>query len=360
MALKQMTDLRAVRSQRLRRPVREVACQQVIKPDIHDDAGIASVRRLELRAHFGDRRMRIGIDVDRAVQGKTATDAQRQIRIDRAMHEVAEKAADDHRFVVAGSQRMGKMVHSAGFVVRRALVERGQAHVIIASMSPDLTALPAFSSAVDGLLLPGAAGSIELVAAIADEQPRAATAVICHPHPLQGGTMHNKVVTMLERSLRELGLDTVRFNFRGVGNSEGSFDEGKGEGDDLATIVDWVRATKPGDAIWLAGFSFGSYVALSRAVALDAAALISIAPPVGRWDFDSISLPDCPWLIVQGEEDEVVDPAAVFAWVDSLADPPHLVRMPETGHFFHRRLIDLRGAVKNAARAWLPAARSEA
>ena len=169
--------------------------------------------------------------------------------------------------------------------------------------------------------------------------------------------MHNKVVTMIERALRESGLDTVRFNFREAGNSEGSYDKGVGERDDLAAVVAWVRRVRPDDALWLAGFSFGSYVSISQCVPLKADALISVAPPVGRWDFDSIALPRVPWLIVQGEADEVVEPDAVFDWVDNLKHKPELVRMPDTSHFFHRRLMDLRGAIKHAVRSWLPAAR---
>lgn len=216
------------------------------------------------------------------------------------------------------------------------------------------TAFPAEAATV---LLSGPAGAIELACAVPEPgTARAGTAVICHPHPLQGGTMHNKVVTIIERALRELGLATVRFNFRGVGASEGSYDEGNGESDDLAAIVGWVREVRPDDAIWLAGFSFGSYVALRNAQRLDAAALVTVAPPVGRWDFSQITLPACPWLVVQGEEDEVVDPAAVFDWIASLAEPPQLVRMPETGHFFHRRLMDLRGLLKNALQSHLPPA----
>ena len=215
----------------------------------------------------------------------------------------------------------------------------------------------AFPAEATVLLLPGPAGAIELACALPEPgTARAGTAVICHPHPLQGGTMHNKVVTIIERALRELGLATVRFNFRGVGASEGSYDEGNGESDDLAAIVGWVREVRPGDAVWLAGFSFGSYVALRYAQRLVAAALVTVAPPVGRWDFSQITLPECPWLVVQGEEDEIVDPAAVFDWIDSLAEPPQLVRMPETGHFFHRRLMDLRGLLKNALQSHLPPA----
>ncbi|HET7359625.1 MAG TPA: alpha/beta fold hydrolase [Rhodanobacteraceae bacterium] len=210
------------------------------------------------------------------------------------------------------------------------------------------------------LLLDGPAGKLEVMLDLpAAGDARAGVGVICHPHPLEGGTLRNKVVTMLERSLRESGLATVRFNFRGVGASAGSYDEGRGESEDLAAVVAWARRMHPGDALWLAGFSFGSYVALRNAARLRADALITVAPPVGRtWDFDAIELPACPWLVVQGEADEVVDPAAVFAWLDTLDPAPAVVRMPDTGHFFHRRLMDLRGAVKNAVRGWLPPERT--
>lgn len=220
------------------------------------------------------------------------------------------------------------------------------------TLDPDPTAFPDQPAS---FTLRGPAGTLETLTDVADPVvARRGVAVVCHPNPAQGGTMHNKVVTMVERALRESGLDTVRFNFRGTGESEGSYDEGNGEGDDLAAVVDWVRRTRPDDALWLAGFSFGSYVTLRNAARLGAAALISIAPPAGRWPFEGFALPECPWLVVMGEEDEVVEPQAVFDWIDSLEVKPELVRMPETGHFFHRRLMDLRGAVKNAARHWLP------
>ena len=205
--------------------------------------------------------------------------------------------------------------------------------------------------------LSGPAGKLETISNVAEPaEARRGVAVICHPNPVEGGTMHNKVVTMVERSLRERGLDTMRFNFRGTGESEGQHDYGNGESDDLAAVVRWVRTVRPGDALWLAGFSFGSYVSLRNAVALDADALISIAPPVARrhYEFDRIALPTCPWLVVMGESDEVVDPQAVFDWIDSLHQKPELVRMPDTGHFFHRRLMDLRGAIKHVVQDWLP------
>jgi alpha/beta superfamily hydrolase len=218
-------------------------------------------------------------------------------------------------------------------------------------------AAPAFPSESTTLLLDGPAGALEVAVDRSDAAPLPAVAIICHPLPIEGGTMHNKVVTMLARSLRELGLDTVRFNFRGTGNSEGSFDDGVGEADDLRAVATWVRAQRPEAALWLAGFSFGAYVSLRMAAELQPSMLISIAPPVRRsWDFDSLVPPTCPWLVIQGEADEVVDPQAVFDWIDTMRDPPDLVRMPGTGHFFHRKLMDLRGAIKHGVRAYLPAA----
>jgi uncharacterized protein len=224
-----------------------------------------------------------------------------------------------------------------------------------ASPTPD----PAhFPDQLTEFTLQGPVGALEAISDIA-ERPgaRRATAVICHPNSKDGGTMRNKVVTMLERSLRESGLDTLRFNFRSAGESAGEYDNGAGESEDLAAAVAWVRTMRPDDELWLAGFSFGSYVTLRNAVRLKADALISIAPPVQRWSYDTLALPTCPWLVVMGEEDEIVEPQAVFDWIDSLERPPELVRMPETGHFFHRRLMDLRGAVKHWALDYLPPVR---
>ena len=222
---------------------------------------------------------------------------------------------------------------------------------------------PAFPASATTLTLPGPAGGLEVAVdpPDADAPLRPLVAVICHPLPTEGGTMHNKVVTMAARALRELGATTVRFNFRGTGASEGAFDHGDGELDDLRAIVAWVRATRPGDTLWLGGFSFGAYVSLRGAAELQPALLLSIAPPAGRWDFDRIVTPTMPWKVIQGEADEVVDPQAVYEWfaaVSARHPDAELVRMPETSHFFHRRLMDLRGAVKAAARRWLPPERT--
>ena len=218
-----------------------------------------------------------------------------------------------------------------------------------------MTTIPA---APAPLFLDGPAGRIEaaLDAPDAEVPARPLLVIVCHPLPTEGGTMHNKVVTMAARALRESGATTLRFNFRGVGQSEGRFDDGDGELDDLRAVAAWARTQHPDKALWLAGFSFGAFVSLRLAVELQAAAVISIAPPVGRsWDFSAIDIPSVPWLVVQGDADEVVDPQAVYAWLATLPRPPQLVRMPDTTHFFHRKLIDLRGAIKHGVRDWLPA-----
>lgn len=218
-------------------------------------------------------------------------------------------------------------------------------------------AIAAPAGADQPLTIPGPAGRIEaaldLPEAGALVQP--VLAIVCHPLPTEGGSMHNKVVTMAARALRESGVTTLRFNFRGVGQSEGVFDDGQGELDDLRAVAAWARGEHPEKALWLAGFSFGAWVSLRAAGELGAAALISIAPPVGRsWSFDDIAIPTIPWLLIQGEADEIVDARAVFDWVDTLPQAPLVVKMPDTSHFFHRKLIDLRGAVKNGVRDWLP------
>ncbi len=218
--------------------------------------------------------------------------------------------------------------------------------------------LPDFPAESGTLLLPGPAGALEVAVdpPEADVDARPLVAIVCHPLPTEGGTMHNKVVTMAARALRESGATTVRFNFRGTGQSEGAFDNGDGELDDLRAVAAWVRAQRPGDTLWLAGFSFGAYVSLRAAAELRPALLISIAPPAGRWDFEAITLPTMPWLVIQGEADEVVEPQAVYDWLEESGAQAELVRMPDTSHFFHRKLIDLRGAIKHGVHAYLPAA----
>lgn len=222
-----------------------------------------------------------------------------------------------------------------------------------------MNSTPTFPETSQTLLLPGPAGALEVSVDLpAPSDARRGIAVICHPYPPDGGTMHNKVVTMTARALTESGIAAVRFNFRGVGHSEGAYDNGRGEVLDLMAVANWVRQARADDDFWLAGFSFGAWVALLGARQLPITQMISIAPPVGLRDFSGVLSPPCPWLVIQGEADEIVEPAPVFAWLEQQQPVPDIVRMPDTGHFFHRRLLDLRGAIKSGVRKNLPPLRA--
>ena len=214
---------------------------------------------------------------------------------------------------------------------------------------------PSFPLQSETLVLDGPVGPLDVAVDLPkpDVPVQPVTAIVCHPLSTEGGTMHNKVVTMAANSLRDLGVATVRFNFRSVGDSAGNFDHGSGEQDDLKAVAAWVRTQRPGDQLWLVGFSFGAYVSLKAAAEVQPQALVSIAPPAGRWDFEGIH-PPAQWLVIQGEQDEIVEPQAVFDWLDTLDAPHELVRMPDTSHFFHRKLIDLRGAITHGVKRWLP------
>ncbi|NJD31421.1 MAG: alpha/beta hydrolase [Gammaproteobacteria bacterium] len=175
--------------------------------------------------------------------------------------------------------------------------------------------------------------------------PPAVVGVVCHPHPLYGGTMQNKVVHTLARAMQELGTPTVRFNFRGVGGSEGSYDAGHGELADAVAVVAWARARWNCDALWLAGFSFGSAIAVQAAGVVRPRALVTVAPPVGRLLVETVERPECSWLVVQGDADELVDFAVVQRWVASYRQPPELAVLRGAEHFFHGRLGELRSVV---------------
>ena len=196
----------------------------------------------------------------------------------------------------------------------------------------------------------GPAGVIEAVVE-APEGPVPAFMVVCHPHPQHGGTMHNKVVTTLARSAHALGAATIRFNYRGVGASAGDYDEGRGEVDDALAVVAAARQRWPDAALWLAGFSFGGIVALrasTRAEAGEVARLVSVAPALGGAFEDpaQIALPSCPWLIVQGDADDVIDGALVIEWASRIAPAASLAVMPGAGHFFHGQLTGLQQQVQ--------------
>ena len=204
---------------------------------------------------------------------------------------------------------------------------------------------PFVRPAAERFALAGPVGALEAIAETPVDFDGARSAVVCHPHPLYGGTMENKVVTVAARALQEAGIATLRFNFRGVGASGGSFDDGRGETDDGLAVADFARQRWPGAALTVAGFSFGSFIAYQLASRRPVVRLITIAPPVKRFDFEAAPVPDVPWVVIQGDQDELVDLAAVRAWTTGLARPPELVVIEGAEHFFHGKLNELRGAV---------------
>lgn len=199
-------------------------------------------------------------------------------------------------------------------------------------------------------LIPGPQGVLEAVLDVAKPESLdiSPIAVVCHPHPLHGGTLTNKVVHTVAKAFAELGVTTLRFNFRGVGASSGHFDNGVGEVGDLLAAVHWLRTRYPQAPLWLAGFSFGAYVALSAQARAKVARLLLVAPPVAMFEFPVESGVEIPWLVVQGSADEIVKPEQVSVWVQGQAHAPDYCWLEGAGHFFHGRLINLRQQIFSA------------
>jgi alpha/beta superfamily hydrolase len=195
------------------------------------------------------------------------------------------------------------------------------------------------------LAIAGPTGRIEALLEAPRNSPGTRVGVVCHPHPLHQGTMMNKVVYTIARALNDLGMPAVRFNFRGVGASDGEYADGIGETDDVLAVVRWATETYPAAKVWLAGFSFGALVSYRAALGTDTDQLISIAPPVDRFKDLASEQPVCPWLIIQGDADDVVSCDEVVAWVNELQPGLELMVFPGAGHFFHGQLIQLRAAL---------------
>ncbi|SEN30186.1 hypothetical protein SAMN04487857_11375 [Pseudomonas sp. ok272] len=198
------------------------------------------------------------------------------------------------------------------------------------------------------VVIDGPVGQLEALY-LDNDQPRG-LALICHPNPVQGGTMLNKVVSTLQRTARDAGLITLRFNYRGVGASAGSHDMGSGEVDDALAAALWLRARHPELPLTLFGFSFGGFVAASLGGRLEAqgetvARLFMVAPAVMRLG-DQDPLPQhCALTLIQPETDEVIDPQCVYDWSDALERPHELLKVAECGHFFHGKLTDLKDLI---------------
>jgi len=198
------------------------------------------------------------------------------------------------------------------------------------------------------LTIAGPAGGLEALL----ETPAAggspgvhACGVICHPHPLYGGTLDNKVVWTIARAFQQLGAPTLRFNFRGVGASAGHYDEGRGETHDALAVIAGARERFPGAELWLGGFSFGAAVAVRAAGRAHPRRLVAVAPGITRIDVTHAAAPACPWLIVQGDADEVVPAQLVLHWAHGLAPAPTVRVVHGASHFFHGRINELRDTV---------------
>lgn len=196
-------------------------------------------------------------------------------------------------------------------------------------------------------IIAGPAGDLEVVvrpaAAGGALSERGFCALVCHPHPVFGGTMDNKVVTTLTRIYAELGAPAARFNFRGVGASGGQYDKGRGEVDDLAAVADWLQQRTGASGLLLAGFSFGSGVASNGCLRMPGVRHgLFVAPPVGRYNFAAVTSYPCPLSVVVAGQDELVDSAQILVWAKTLDPAPQLVELPEASHFFHGQLAVLR------------------
>jgi uncharacterized protein len=196
-------------------------------------------------------------------------------------------------------------------------------------------------------LIAGEAGAIEIAANTSAERAPAAIAIVAHPHPLFGGTMDNKVVTTLARSLFDAGAATYRFNFRGIGKTEGVHDDGRGETADLLAVAAHARAAHPDLPLWLSGFSFGAAVTLAASEQLLCEEMILVAPGFSRmahWkNVASGGVAPASTLLIHGEKDETVPLADSLNW----ARPRDIAVtvVPEADHFFHQRLHILKRIV---------------
>lgn len=193
----------------------------------------------------------------------------------------------------------------------------------------------------------GPAGRLEGLLEAPQDVELVGCAVVCHPHPLHGGTMQNKVAHTLARTFVGQGFVTLRFNFRGVNESDGEYDEGRGELEDVIAAAGWLKNDYRDLPLWISGFSFGAAMAVHAAIRLSPEGLVSIAPAVSRFAALHSSQPDCPWLILQGDQDELVDIDATVAWVNKLEPGPELQILEGAEHFFHGKLTLLREAVES-------------
>jgi uncharacterized protein len=217
--------------------------------------------------------------------------------------------------------------------------------------------VPETSNAIRSFFLHGPAGQLEaLLNAGSPDATHAA--LVCHPHPEYGGTLHNKVVFHAMKALNSLGMPVLRFNFRGAGLSHGEHDHGAGEVDDVRSALDWLDQQFHLPMVF-AGFSFGAAVGL-RAACPDArvTALASLGTPISpvddrSYNYDFLKTCTKPKLFISGSRDQFATRARLEALVSSLPDPKKLVIIEAGDHFFEGRLREMREAVERWAREWI-------
>ena len=234
---------------------------------------------------------------------------------------------------------------------RRILGKLQKFLINVSDMLSDKLSIPGIHSEI----IPGLMGDLEVIMEVPSDADHRYLAMLGHPHSLQGGTMQNKVVTTMARAFRELGIASIRFNFRGVGRSAGEYAAGIGESEDMLHLLSLCHA--PDVTVFFSGFSFGSYVAFKaltqyQATYSGATALITIAPSVHNYDYSLPLQPKTPWLIVIGEEDELVSLNLVTDFAQTHEQKPVLECFPNTGHFFHGKLLDLKAVLQRYIREW--------
>jgi uncharacterized protein len=194
--------------------------------------------------------------------------------------------------------------------------------------------------------IPGAVGPLEALLDVPQGEKRAAV-VFAHPLPIKGGTMHTKVVFQAAKALTRIGCVVLRFNFRGVGRSAGSWDNGRGEMDDYRAAVDFMAGRYPDLEMWAAGFSFGSYIAMTVGADDDRmCTLVGIAPPVNRYEYASVKLSTKPKFIVHGESDELIPLKAVREFYAQLHEPKELVEIDRANHLFDGQASEVGDALE--------------
>jgi len=194
--------------------------------------------------------------------------------------------------------------------------------------------------------IPGPAGPLEALLDLPAGSPRVGV-VFAHPLPIKGGTMHTKVVYQSAKALNRIGCAVLRFNFRGVGRSAGTWDNGRGEMDDYRAAVDFLSGRYPDLEMWAAGFSFGSYIAMISGADDDRiCTLIGIAPPVNRYEFASVKLSTKPKFVVHGESDELIPLKAVREFYAQLQEPKEFVEIDRANHLFDGQASEVGDALE--------------